>query len=84
MKPYFVRLVPSSELDEKPRSEVNTRAILVVGILLILLILLSIVFYAIQQPDTGRVVIDLAVAFLTWIIGRTSGENAATQASIKN
>jgi hypothetical protein len=77
-KLLFVRKVPQIEL-EAPKAEIKTKAIVVVGLITLGLIGMAIALYAMKQPEAGRVVIDVGVAFLAWSTGQTVGEKAGVE-----
>lgn len=77
-KLMFVRQVAS--IEKTAKLETNGKTVLLVGILLLALLGVAIFLYAKNQPDAGRLVIDLALGFFGWATGRVSGEHAGAAA----
>ena len=73
---WFVEEEPSIELAVRRKGRIKTSAVLVVGAITIILVGAAVVLYVLKQPDAGRLVIDVALAFFTWSSGRTIGELA--------
>ncbi len=78
-KLLFVREVPDFEKEGRRKTQVKLSAVAAVGLLTMGLIGASIALYAMHQPEPGRAVIDVAVAFFAWSTGRTAGEKAGIE-----
>ena len=81
-KLMFVRRVPSIKMEkttpaEKAEMEINPRLIKLVGMILLAFLGVAAVFYLINRPEAGRVVIDITFAFFAWATGRATGEKAS-------
>jgi hypothetical protein len=72
----FTELVPEIEKEAGGRAKIKTGPIIIVGVFLLLLLGGAIALYAMKQPEAGRIVIDLTIAFFTWCTGRVVGEKA--------
>ena len=75
-KLWFVQEVPSIELAARRKGKIKTSAVLVVGMITVLLVGAAIALFILKQPEAGRLVIDVALAFFSWSSGRTIGELA--------
>lgn len=72
----FFRRVSSIEKAAGAQVEANLKGVVIVGLLLLALIGLAILLYVNNQPEAGRIVIDLAVGFFGWATGTALGEKA--------
>jgi uncharacterized membrane protein len=75
-KLWFVEEEISIEKAARKRGKIKMMSILAVGTITVLLVAAAIALYAMNYPDSGRLVIDLAIVFLAWGTGRTTGELA--------
>jgi hypothetical protein len=75
-KLLFAREVADIEKKISAKAEVSPKVIVLVGVLTLAFLAVAITLFAMKQPEAGRIVIDLAVAFLAWSSGRASGEKA--------
>ena len=78
-KLIFIRRVPSMDMEKAEGTELkaNIKTVTVVGVLLLAFLGASIFLYTKDQPDAGRVIIDLTLAFFGWATGRATGEIAS-------
>ncbi len=70
----FVRRIASVEKAATDKTETNLRAVVIVGILIIAFLGVAVFLYVEHQPEAGRLIIDLALAFFGWATGRAVGE----------
>lgn len=77
-KLMFIRQVASMEKTAK--LETNGKTVFLVGTLLLIFLGAAIFLYTKNQPDAGRLVIDLAIGFFGWATGRALGERAGATA----
>lgn len=75
-KLLFTREVANIHKQAKQKVEMPTSAIALIGGLTLAFVAAALILYVMKQPDVGRAVVDLAVAFLAWSSGRASGEKA--------
>ena len=77
-KLMFVRRVAS--MKKTAKLETNSKTVFLVGLLLLALLGVAIFLYAKNEPDAGRLVIDLTFGFFGWATGRALGEHAGAAA----
>ena len=78
-KLMFVELAPAITKAAGADARYKLAAIGVVGGIVVLLIGLAVVLYINKQPEPGRLVIDVAIAFFSWATGRAVGEKAGVK-----
>jgi len=76
---WFVRVEAEIEKKAGKKARVKTSAAVGIGLITVALVGLAVTLYAMKQPEPGRLVIDLAIAFLSWTTGRTIGEKAGVE-----
>jgi hypothetical protein len=75
-KLFFARAVADIHKQKNLKAEVRPPVIALVGGLTLAFVAAAVALFAMKQPEAGRLVVDLAVAFLAWSSGRASGEKA--------
>jgi hypothetical protein len=73
---FITKPVAGVEKAAGVKVKVEKPKVVAIGVILCVLVGLAVLLYAINQADAGRLVIDLAVAFLGFVSGRGLGEAA--------
>ena len=79
-KLFLTKRVSGVEKEEKKEIKVEQPSLISLGRILCILVTLSVVLYIFGQPEAGRLVIDLSLAFIGLAVGRERGERSGLSA----